>query len=62
VLPESIPSRHDLLLAAIAVPLVLAGVVAAVLPVGMVAALGAASVPATGSVGYALFYNPPVEV
>jgi hypothetical protein len=57
--PERSLSRHDLLLVAIALPLLLASLVAALLPVGTVTALGAGSVPATGSMGYALFYNPP---
>ena len=52
-------SRHDLSLLVIALPLLLASVVAALLPVGTVVALGAGSVPATGGLGYALFYNPP---
>jgi hypothetical protein len=52
-------TRHDILLAAIALPLVVAGALGAVLPVGMSLALGAGSVPATGSMGYALFYRPP---
>jgi hypothetical protein len=54
-------TRHDILLAAIALPLVVAGALGAVLPVGMSLALGAGSVPATGSMGYALFYRPPGE-
>jgi hypothetical protein len=54
-------SRHDLLLVAIALPLVLASLVGVLLPVGMSAALGAGSVPATGSLGYALFYDPPSQ-
>lgn len=52
-------SRYDLLLAAIALPLVVAGVAGALLPVAMSVALGAGSVPATGTMGYALFYRPP---
>jgi hypothetical protein len=52
-------SRHDLSLAAIAVSLLAASLAGALLPVGMMAALGAGSVPATGGVGYALFYRPP---
>jgi hypothetical protein len=54
--------RYDLLLAVIALSLVGASLVGALSPVGMVAALGAGSVPATGTVGYALFYRPPVSV
>ncbi len=52
-------SRHDASLAGIAVPLALAAVVGALSPVGMATALGAGSVPASGSLGYALFYRPP---
>ncbi|MEF8870637.1 MAG: hypothetical protein V5A41_03290 [Haloarculaceae archaeon] len=54
-------SRYDLLLAAIVLPLVVAGMIGALLPVGMSVALGAGSVPATGTMGYALFYRPPGE-
>lgn len=61
MVPDNSVSRHDLLLAAIALPLMIAGVVGALLPVGMPLALGAGSVPATGSMGYALFYRPPGE-
>ena len=59
--PNGSLTRHDILLAAIALPLVVAGALGALLPVGMSLALGAGSVPATGSLGYALFYRPPVE-
>ncbi len=52
-------SQYDLLLAAIVLPLVLASVAGALLPVEMVSALTAGSVPSSGSMGYALFYNPP---
>jgi len=54
-------SRHDASLAGIAAPLAVAALVGALSPVGMAAALGAGSVPAFGSLGYALFYRPPVE-
>ncbi|MFT4921809.1 MAG: hypothetical protein ACI8XM_001016 [Haloarculaceae archaeon] len=54
-------TRHDLLLAAIAVSLALGALFGALLPVGMPVALGAGSVPATGSMGYALFCRPPTE-
>jgi hypothetical protein len=54
-------SRHDLSLVAIALPLVVALLFGVVSPVEMVAALAAASVPATGGLGYALFYNPPTS-
>ena len=59
--PDGSLTRHDLLLATIALSLAVAGIVGLVLPVGMSLALGAGSVPATGSMGYALFYRPPVE-
>jgi hypothetical protein len=52
-------SRHDLSLVGIAASLV-AGVLAGVVfPVGMPVALGAGSIPASGTLGYALFYRPP---
>jgi len=53
-------TRHDWLLATIAVSLVVAAVVGVLFPVGLPVALGVGSVPASGSVGYALFYRPPV--
>ena len=59
MLPEDTPTRHDVLLAMIALPMVVAATLGALLPVGMSIALGAGSVPATGSMGYALFYRPP---
>ena len=59
--PTDSLTRHDILLATIALPLVVAGALGALLPVGMPLALGAGSVPATGSMGYALFYRPPGE-
>lgn len=55
-------SRHDLSLAGIALPLVVAALLGALLPVGMGVALGAGSVPASGSIWYALFYRPPGDV
>lgn len=57
----SIVSRHDLVLAAIALPMVLAGLVGALFPVQLTVALGAGSVPASGGVGYALFFGPPAS-
>jgi hypothetical protein len=59
--PSESVTRHDILLAAIAVPMLVAATLGALLPVGMPLALGAGSVPATGSMGYALFYRPPSE-
>jgi hypothetical protein len=55
-------SRYDLSLAAIALSLVTGSLVGALSPVGMAVALAGGSVPATGTVGYALFYRPPVSV
>jgi hypothetical protein len=52
-------SRHDLSLAGIAASLVAALLAGALSPVGMSVALGAGSIPATGTLGYALFYRPP---
>jgi len=54
-------TRHDLLLVGIAVPLLLAGAVGALSPIGLPVALGAGSIPASGSMGYALFYRPPSD-
>jgi hypothetical protein len=52
-------SRHDLSLAGIALSLVTALLAGTLSPVGMSVALGAGSIPASGTVGYALFYRPP---
>jgi len=49
----------DLQLVGIAVPLVVAAVVAVLTSIGAAIALGAASVPASGTLGYALFCSPP---
>jgi hypothetical protein len=54
-------TRHDASLVGIAAPLAVAAAVGALSPVGMTTALGAGSIPASGSLGYALFYRPPVE-
>jgi len=51
----------DVVLLSIALSMLLASAVAFVLPVGLASALGLGSLPASGSVGYALFYDPPVE-
>jgi hypothetical protein len=51
----------DLVLAAVALPLLLGALAGAVLSVQFGLALGAGSVPATGTIGYALFYDPPTE-
>jgi hypothetical protein len=52
-------SRYDLLLAMIALPVALAGVVGAVTTLAMSTALAAGSVPASGGIGYALFVEQP---
>lgn len=52
-------TRHDLVLATIAAPMVVAGLVGLVSSLAMSTALAAGSLPATGSLGYALFYEPP---
>ena len=54
-------SRHDASLVGIALPLALGALVGALSPVGMAMALGAGRVPASGTLGYALFYRPPGE-
>ena len=55
-LPET---RYDLVLVAIAVPIVVAGLVGLVSSLAISTALAAGSLPAIGSLGYALFYEPP---
>jgi hypothetical protein len=54
------PSMPDLVLASIALSMLLASLGAVVTSLSFVTALSAGSLPATGSIGYALFYNPPV--
>lgn len=49
----------DLLLAGIALPMLCALVAIALTSIGVALALGAASVPASGTIGYALFWSPP---
>lgn len=49
----------DLILAAIALPMLVASVLAVLTPVGTALALGAGSLTASGGVGYALFLDPP---
>jgi len=49
----------DAVLAVIPASLLLSVVVALALPFSWGTALAAGSVPATGSIGYALFYDPP---
>ncbi|KAA9399028.1 hypothetical protein Har1130_12545 [Haloarcula sp. CBA1130] len=55
------PSMPDLVLASIALSMLLAFLGAVVTSVSFVTALSAGSLPASGSIGYALFYNPPVS-
>lgn len=58
----SIPlATADLVLVAVALPMVLATLVGLVHSVQLGVALGAGSVPASGTIGYALFYDPPNE-
>ncbi|GGN91757.1 MULTISPECIES: hypothetical protein [Haloarcula] len=52
-------STADLVLASIALSMLLAAVGAVLTSLSVVAALAAGSLPASGSIGYALFYNPP---
>jgi hypothetical protein len=52
-------SRYDLLLAAIALVMTVAGVAGALTSLAMSTALAAGSVPAGGTVGYALFVAAP---
>jgi hypothetical protein len=54
-------SRYDLLLAAIALPMTVAGAVGAFTSLAMSTTLAAASLPAGGTVGYALFVATPGE-
>lgn len=58
-IPTTQPTRYDLLLAAIATPLVLAGAVATLSAVQTIHALAAGAVPAVGGLWYALFHRPP---
>lgn len=52
-------SRYDCLLAVIPALLVFAALVSVLIPVGIDTALGVGSVPAFGTVAYALFHEPP---
>ncbi len=52
-------SVHDAVLALIPAILVAATLAGAVLSWSWVTALAVGSVPASGTIGYALFYNPP---
>ncbi|MEF8828997.1 MAG: hypothetical protein V5A49_08170 [Haloarcula sp.] len=53
------PSMPDLVLASIALSMLLASLGAVITSISLVTALSAGSLPAGGSIGYALFYNPP---
>jgi len=55
------PSMPDLVLASIALSMLLASLGAVVTSISLVTALSAGSLPASGSIGYALFYDPPVH-
>lgn len=55
-------SIHDAILAVIPAIMVLATLAGAVLSWSWATALAVGSVPATGTIGYALFYNPPTGV
>jgi hypothetical protein len=59
--PVSRLSRYDLLLAAIALSMAAAGVVGVLTSLAMSTTLAAASLPAGGTVGYALFVATPGE-
>ncbi|MFC5972243.1 hypothetical protein ACFPYI_12955 [Halomarina salina] len=52
-------SRHDVVLAAIPLTLVLGACAAVVSSLSLVFGLAGGSLPATGMVGYALFVDPP---
>lgn len=54
-------SMPDLVLASIALSMLLASLGAVVTSISLVTALSAGSLPASGSIGYALFYDPPVH-
>jgi hypothetical protein len=61
-MPGNLPlATADIVLASIALSMVIAGLGAIASSLSVVAALAAGSLPASGSIGYALFYNPPVE-
>lgn len=51
----------DLVLATIAVAMALAAFGAVATSLSVAVAMAAGSVPASGSIGYALFYNPPTD-
>jgi len=55
-------STADVVLASIAISMLVAAFGAVLTSLSVVAALGMGSLPAGGSIGYALFYNPPKTV
>jgi len=52
-------STPDAVLATIALTMAIAAFGAVATSLSVAVAMGAGSIPATGSIGYALFYNPP---
>ena len=54
-------STADLVLVSIAITMSLAAFGAVVTSLSVAVAMTAGSIPATGSIGYALFYNPPTD-
>ena len=54
-------STADLVLASIAIAMMLAAFGAVVTSLSVAVAMAAGSIPASGSIGYALFYNPPTD-
>lgn len=52
-------AQADLVLAGVALPLTLGALASVPLSLGLGTALGVASLPAAGAVGYGLFYDPP---
>lgn len=59
--PTADPAHADLVLAGILLPLLAAAGAAVLTPLATVVALLAGAVPATGTLGYALFYAPPAR-
>jgi len=55
-------SPADFVLVSIALVMALAAFGAVVTSLSVAVAMAAGSIPATGSIGYALFYNPPTDV
>jgi len=59
---RGVMSVHDAILALIPAIMVLATLAGAMLSWSWATALAVGSVPATGTIGYALFYNPPADI